>query len=178
MTTSRYTTKDSGKRQKFDSGMQRDIQEGKPRYDLMYHLQFCRFMEKVDDNNITSDKLILSYNSFDSMWGDNVAEDYYTDFIYDLYIYLNKYCDVSLPEFLDEWTGVMTRGAVKYNEFNWMKAQCKEEYNRFYASGFRHLMQFLKGQDDECHWAAVCFNVGGMMYLQNKGVLCGEDTDK
>ena len=28
-----YTTKDSGKRVEFDSGMKRDTQDGKPRYD-------------------------------------------------------------------------------------------------------------------------------------------------
>lgn len=30
-----YVTKDSGKRQKYDSGFQRDTQDGKPRYDLI-----------------------------------------------------------------------------------------------------------------------------------------------
>lgn len=30
-----YETKDSGEREKFDSGMQRDTQEGKPRFDLI-----------------------------------------------------------------------------------------------------------------------------------------------
>jgi len=30
-----FVTKDSGKRQKYASGMQRDLQEGKPRYDLI-----------------------------------------------------------------------------------------------------------------------------------------------
>ncbi len=30
-----FITKDSGARQKYDSGMQRDIQDGKPRYDLI-----------------------------------------------------------------------------------------------------------------------------------------------
>ena len=31
----KYTTKDSGKRQQFSTGMQRDITEGKTRYDLV-----------------------------------------------------------------------------------------------------------------------------------------------
>lgn len=31
----RYTTKDSGQREEFDSGMVRDTQEGKPRWDLL-----------------------------------------------------------------------------------------------------------------------------------------------
>ena len=30
-----FVTKDSGKRQEFSTGMKRDVQEGKPRYDLV-----------------------------------------------------------------------------------------------------------------------------------------------
>lgn len=33
--TKRYTTKDSGKRMDYDSGMRRDTAEGKPRFDLI-----------------------------------------------------------------------------------------------------------------------------------------------
>lgn len=53
-----FVTKDSGKRQKFDSGMVRDTQEGKPRYDLiptegLHRLAdlYARGAEKYDDNN-------------------------------------------------------------------------------------------------------------------------------
>lgn len=35
---SKFVTKDSGKRQDYDSGMRRDLQEGKPRYDLVIPL--------------------------------------------------------------------------------------------------------------------------------------------
>lgn len=31
----KFITKDSGKRKEFDSGMRRDVQEGKPRFDLI-----------------------------------------------------------------------------------------------------------------------------------------------
>lgn len=36
MSTNKYTTKDSGKRQQFDGGGQRDTQDGKPRFDLLF----------------------------------------------------------------------------------------------------------------------------------------------
>ncbi len=36
-TTTTYETKDSGKRESYDSGMQRDVQDDKPRYDLLIH---------------------------------------------------------------------------------------------------------------------------------------------
>lgn len=33
----KFKTKDSGKRVKFDSGFQRDVNTGKPRFDLIPH---------------------------------------------------------------------------------------------------------------------------------------------
>ncbi len=41
-----FTTKDSGKRQNYKSGMVRDIQEGKPRYDLIIPLGSKRHLLK------------------------------------------------------------------------------------------------------------------------------------
>jgi Domain of unknown function (DUF5664) len=48
-----YTIKDSGKRQKYDSGMVRDPQEGKPRFDLMWPLGVPfteQFMTRIADH--------------------------------------------------------------------------------------------------------------------------------
>ena len=44
----RYKTKDSGKRVEFSSGMVRDIQENKPRYDLVYIPMLRRWAELLD----------------------------------------------------------------------------------------------------------------------------------
>lgn len=44
----KYKTKDSGKRQDYDSGMRRDTQEGKPRYDLCYLPLFKRWAELME----------------------------------------------------------------------------------------------------------------------------------
>lgn len=40
-----YITKDSGERVEFDSGMRRDIQDGKPRYDLIPTFMLKRLAE-------------------------------------------------------------------------------------------------------------------------------------
>lgn len=40
-----FVTKDSGKRVEFDSGMVRDVVEGKPRYDLVYKPLLKRWAE-------------------------------------------------------------------------------------------------------------------------------------
>lgn len=92
----KFDTLDSGKRQSFETGAQRDVQEGKPRFDLIPPLALKR-----------------------------VAELY-------------------------------ARGASKYNEWNWSKGM---PYSRFYASGFRHLMQWAIGDRKEDHLSACVFNL-------------------
>jgi hypothetical protein len=104
-----YITKDSGERQKFASGMQRDVTVGK----TLWHL-------------VTSGPL------------------------------------------LKRWAELLTRGAVKYDEDNWLKAGSREEQNRFRASAFRHFMQWYYGDDDEDHAAAVFFNINGAEYVREK----------
>jgi hypothetical protein len=102
----RYVTKDSGARETYESGMVRDTQEGKPRFDLL-------FVEG------------LPYN---------------------------KQPVTRLAELLQ-------RGAEKYGERNWQKANSTEELDRFKASAMRHAVQWLCGEDDEDHAMAVVFNI-------------------
>jgi Domain of unknown function (DUF5664)/Domain of unknown function (DUF4406) len=103
-----FTTKDSGVRAEFDSGMVRDTDAGKPRYDLIPTLPLKRLAE------------------------------------------------------------LYARGAIKYGEYNWQKANSHEELARFKASAFRHLIQALDGDTDEDHLAAVAWNVFAVMWLQDK----------
>jgi len=62
----------------------------------------------------------------------------------------------------------MTKGAVKYGENNWQKANSEEELTRFKGSAFRHLMQWLAGEDDEDHMSAVCFNLMAAEWVKDK----------
>jgi Domain of unknown function (DUF5664) len=50
-------------------------------------------------------------------------------------------------------------GAEKYGRRNWQLARTEAELERFKASAFRHLVQWLQGDTEEAHAAAVCFNV-------------------
>jgi hypothetical protein len=102
-----YETKDSGERQQFASGMQRDVTEGKTKW----HLIFSGPM-------------------------------------------------------LERWAKLMTRGAIKYDDNNWMKADSGEEHERFKESAFRHFMQWYEGAEDEDHAAAIYFNVNGAEYTK------------
>lgn len=68
----------------------------------------------------------------------------------------------------ERWAKHLTDGAVKYSAKNWMGAHTKEEYERFRESAIRHFIQFLNGDTDEDHAAAVLFNINGMEYVKEK----------
>lgn len=103
-----FETKDSGARQEYDSGMVRDLQTGKPRFDLLMPL-----IEGMP-------------------FGEHM---------------------------LSRAAMLMDRGAQKYGYRNWEKATSQEEVDRFRASALRHMMQWIAGEADEDHAAAVIFNL-------------------
>lgn len=110
-----FITKDSGKREDYDSGMRRDTQEGKPRFDL----------------------LLVPGVPFED-------------------------------QFLTRLAALLERGAAKYGERNWQKANSPEEVERFVASGTRHFFQWACGEVDEDHAAAVVFNLMAAEYVKWK----------
>ena len=71
-------------------------------------------------------------------------------------------------EMLTRWAEHMTKDAEKYGRDNWQLANSKEELRRFKASAFRHLIQWLEGQDDEDHASAVLFNISAAEIVQDK----------
>ena len=67
----------------------------------------------------------------------------------------------------------VTKGAVKYPDValgvpNWTLATGEEELHRFRASAARHFVQWLRGDQDEDHAAAVVFNINGAEYVRDK----------
>lgn len=101
-----FVTKDSGVREEYNSGMVRDSQKNKARFDLL----------RPKD---------VPYSA----------------------------------QFLTRVAELMTRGAEKYGLRNWEMANSEEELERFENSAERHLMQYLSGETDEDHAAAVVFNL-------------------
>lgn len=101
-----YTTKDSGERARFESGMQRDTEAGKARFDLLM--------------------------------AEGVPYE---------------------AQFLTRCAELLGRGAEKYDARNWERANSEAEMARMKSSAFRHFMQWLAGETDEDHAAAVVFNL-------------------
>ncbi len=76
--------------------------------------------------------------------------------------------DLLYMPMLERWAGLMGRGAEKYGENNWQKAETQEELDRFKQSAIRHFMQWFNGDTDEDHAAAIFFNVSGAEYVKRR----------
>lgn len=69
---------------------------------------------------------------------------------------------------LDRLAAHLTKGAKKYEPRNWMQASGQEELERFERSALRHMLQWLRGDRDEDHAAAVMFNINGAEYVRER----------
>jgi dATP/dGTP diphosphohydrolase len=63
---------------------------------------------------------------------------------------------------------LMARGAKKYGERNWEKGQ---PVSRYFASAFRHLMQYALGDRSEDHIMGVVFNMFGIAHVEEENKL-------
>jgi len=71
----------------------------------------------------------------------------------------------------------MRKGAVKYGPLNW---QLGQPFSEMTASMFRHLLQWLMGDDSENHLAAIVFNAQALMHYREmikRGLLPAELDD-
>lgn len=71
---------------------------------------------------------------------------------------------------LKRWATHLTKGAVKYAKRNWMKATGEEELERAKDSAARHFAQWMAGETDEDHAAAVFFNINLAEYVKAQKV--------
>lgn len=69
---------------------------------------------------------------------------------------------------LRRWAQHMTLGADKYGTENWTLACSDEELRRFRSSAARHFEQWLNGETDEDHAAAIMFNVNACEYVKER----------
>lgn len=109
-----YETLDSGERSEYSSGMVRDTNKSKARYDLI----------------------------------------------------IPK--DMGFKDIMTSTAELMDRGAKKYGDRNWEKANTQEELDRFMESAYRHFMQWYRGDTAEDHASAVVFNIQGAEYTKYK----------
>jgi hypothetical protein len=68
----------------------------------------------------------------------------------------------------ERWARLLTENVESKGKRNWMNANSREDYDRFRESFLRHALSVLRGDTDEDHHAACCFNLNGMLYTQEQ----------
>lgn len=81
-----------------------------------------------------------------------------------------NYLNVTIGPMLDRWAAHTTKGRAKYPDPapgvpNWTLAAGTEEHLRAQESALRHLLQWIRGERDEDHAAAVFFNINLAEYV-------------
>jgi hypothetical protein len=77
--------------------------------------------------------------------------------------------EVSYSEqFLTRCAVHMAKGAEKYEDRNWEQFSDQDSLDRAKSSALRHMMQWLSGETDEDHAAAVFFNLMAAEYIKGR----------
>ncbi len=128
--------KDSGDRREFDSGAVRDMQEGKGRCDLLPLDVVAEFL---------SDDVLPEIYEFQRT-GD----------VKHLYVALAEFGVWDPVTMILEVAKHFEEGCKKYGENNWQKGIPAKVY---VDSGTRHYLKWLRGDTDEPHDRAFCWNI-------------------
>jgi hypothetical protein len=140
---------DSGTRREFASGAVRDIQEGKGRCDLLPLDVVGDYLSRY--GTPASANVVGCIRDFQET--GNVAN------LFDgLYIFTMNRTGWGLDHFtmLLEVSKHFEEGAKKYGEDNWQKGI---DVHCYIDSAVRHYLKFLRGDQDEPHDRAFCWNI-------------------
>lgn len=142
-------TRDSGKRQEYPTGAVRDTEDGKLRIDLIPYMRLAHLQFRCGGPPPAAIETIRQRGVYD------ISHPEESEMRHDL-----------IPqEALDRWAALMYRGAEKYDDRNWEKGI---PLDRMYASAMRHMVQWANGATDEDHLAAALFNIGGIIFFENR----------
>jgi hypothetical protein len=135
---------DSGNRTEFDSGAVRDIQEGKGRCDLL-PLDAIALVMGLNENH---HRPIVEIQSF-------IENGISIELVFALewFCTLRKW---DKPTMILEVSKHFEEGAKKYGENNWQKGIPVKCYIN---SAIRHYLKWLRGDQDEPHDRAFCWNI-------------------
>ena len=140
--------KDSGERREFSTGAVRDIQEGKGRCDLMPLDVVARVMTCGLTRHFETDDSILNDIHLFQTTGDTMHLHYAMNTMSKSFGCVETMLLEVAKHFED--------GAKKYGENNWQKGipvRC------YIDSAVRHYLKWLRGDKDEPHDRAFCWNI-------------------
>jgi hypothetical protein len=137
---------DSGNRRQFESGAVRDIQEGKGRCDLLPLDVVAEYLDSATNSG---------YNTILARI-DKFVKTGKIHYLYDaLVIFTEQHWEDDHTMIL-EVAKHFEEGAKKYGENNWQKGI---PVHCYIDSAVRHYLKFLRGDKDEPHDRAFCWNI-------------------
>lgn len=140
--------KDSGQRTEFESGAVRDIQEGKGRCDLLpLDVVAIAYAQNFSPEN-KAVKIFTEIDRFVGSGNHSFLVNALTEFVI-----ANFSC---WADMLLEVAKHFEDGAKKYGERNWEKGI---PVHCYIDSGLRHYLKWLRGDQDEPHDRAFCWNI-------------------
>lgn len=139
------TILDSGDRTQFASGAVRDMREGKGRCDLMPLEVVAKY---ICDSNDAADLIIWSLNMF--------LQTNSTSYLYSALNTFEIMCWGCAYTMCLETAKHYEEGAKKYGPDNWRKSIPTWCY---IDSAIRHYLKWRRGDKDEPHAAAFCWNL-------------------
>lgn len=135
---------DSGNRREFGTGAVRDIQEGKGRCDLMPLDVVAHYI----GHNVETDCVLKCISKFQEAGALRCLYDA-LDFFRSTKAWSREHLCLEVAKHFEE-------GAKKYGENNWQKGI---PVHCYIDSGVRHYLKFLRGDTDEPHDRAFCWNI-------------------
>ena len=138
---------DSGNRRQFESGAVRDIQEGKGRCDLLpLDVVADIYEEFYSDDEPSVCEVMTGISEFQAT--GEIRYLYYALDNFDRFeAWSNMFLQVAIH---------FEEGAKKYGENNWQKGI---PVHCYIDSAVRHYLKFLRGDKDEPHDRAFCWNI-------------------
>lgn len=157
--------KDSGERTEFDSGAVRDMHEGKGRCDLLPLDEVAHLLHYWDAFVPCRDQLSVIDALYLFMTPPHTPKSD-EDFIFSALVEFSRQNEWDVPTMLLEVSKHFEAGCQKYGERNWEKgipAHC------YLDSAIRHYLKWLRGDEDEPHNRAFCWNLLCLLWtLHNK----------
>lgn len=139
------TIKDSGSTTEFDTGAHRDAREGKGRCDLLPLEVVGNF---ICDDNDSTDQVLWALREFQKTNS--------TSYLYSALEAFNVRCWDNCYTMMLEVAKHYEAGAAKYGADNWKRGMPSYIY---VDSAIRHYLKWLRGDKDERHDLAFCWNI-------------------
>lgn len=154
---------DSGNRREFNTGAVRDIQEGKGRCDLLPLDVVADMMgSTIFDGGLQ--RILRCIDSFMRTKNVNFIIDAVHEFVFGISNFSGRTNGVCMSDAILEVAKHYEEGCLKYGERNWQKGIPTHCY---VDSGVRHLLKYVRGDEDERHDRAFIWNMFGLAWTMD-----------